>query len=221
MTGDSRGLSASGGGNDRMDGGADGGIGEEHLVGDSGSTVGDASGAGDDKILGGPGSELLVGDSNAAEDASGDGGNDFLDVGADGGFAALGDHNINDPAGGSATGSGSDRIIGGRADDLLVGDSAVVDATTTDADNDVIKGRGGNDTLFGDNVNFDADRTVGTAGGRDRLRGGAGDDTLRAGPANDRLDGGRDTDDCDGEAGHDIAVRCETVIRTERKPSRH
>ncbi|GAA2692938.1 hypothetical protein GCM10010412_084180 [Nonomuraea recticatena] len=212
MTGDSRGLSASGGGNDRMDGGADGGTGEEHLVGDSGSTAGDAAGAGDDLLLGGPGSELLIGDSNAARNASGNGGNDLLDAGTDGGFAAIGDHNINDPAGGRATGSGGDRIIGGSADDFLVGDSTVVDATVTSAGHDVISGRGGNDALFGDNTDFDVTRSVGTAGGNDLLDGGDGGDTLRAGPRNDLLDGGPGTpDDCDGEAGIDAAARCEIV----------
>ncbi|TMR20763.1 calcium-binding protein [Nonomuraea turkmeniaca] len=212
MTGDSRGRSASGGGRDRLDGGADSGTGDEHLVGDSGSTVGDAAGAGDDIILGGPGLELLIGDSNAAQNASGNGGDDLLDVGADGGFAAIGDHNINDPAGGRAIGSGNDRIIGGSADDFLVGDSAVVDATVTSAGRDVISGRAGNDSLFGDNTDFNVTMTVGTAGGNDLLDGGDGIDTLRAGPHNDYLDGGPDApDDCDGEAGVDIAARCEIV----------
>ncbi|WP_425574719.1 calcium-binding protein, partial [Nonomuraea africana] len=163
-------------------------------------------------LLGGPGSEILIGDSNAAQNASGNGGNDLLDLGTDGGFAAIGDHNINDPAGGRATGSGRDRIIGGSADDFLVGDSAVVDATVTSASHDVISGRGGNDALFGDNTDFDVTASVGTAGGNDLLDGGDGIDTLRAGPRNDFLDGGPGTpDDCDGEAGIDAATRCEIV----------
>ncbi|WP_406514209.1 hypothetical protein [Streptomyces sp. NBC_00161] len=80
------------------------------------------------------------------------------------------------------------------------------------AGNDQIDGGGGDDTLFGDNSNFDGDATAGTAGGRDRLRGQAGDDSIFAGPAGDFLDGGADTDFCDGEAGTaDAAVNCETT----------
>ncbi|WP_353962821.1 hypothetical protein [Streptomyces sp. NBC_00320] len=80
------------------------------------------------------------------------------------------------------------------------------------AGNDQIDGGGGDDTLFGDNSNFDGDATAGTAGGRDRLRGRAGDDSIFAGPADDFLDGGADTDFCDGEAGTaDAAVNCETT----------
>ncbi|MFD7284148.1 hypothetical protein ACFV80_46080, partial [Streptomyces sp. NPDC059862] len=46
--------------------------------------------------------------------------------------------------------------------------------------------------------------------GDDALFGGDGADTLRAGPRNDFLDGGPGAPDhCDGEAGIDIAIRCE------------
>ena len=80
----------------------------------------------------------------------------------------------------------------------------------TDAGDDTIKGRGGNDTLFGDNTDFFGSVTLGTAGGEDKLNGDAGDDTLRAGPADDRLHGGPNFDDCDGEAGTgDKADGCE------------
>ena len=75
----------------------------------------------------------------------------------------------------------------------------------------MIRGRGGNDTLFGDNSDFAATQTVGTVGGDDRLEGDTGDDTLFAGPANDSLDGGAHTDSCDGEDGEDTFAKCETV----------
>jgi Ca2+-binding RTX toxin-like protein len=65
--------------------------------------------------------------------------------------------------------------------------------------------------IFGDNVNFDGDTTVGTASGNDALGGGTEDDTVKAGPGNDVLDGGADTDDCDGETGIDTALRCESL----------
>ncbi|WP_323182749.1 hypothetical protein [Streptomyces sp. NBC_00347] len=153
--------------------------------------------------------DTLTGDGNALLGADGSG-DDFLDLGAEGGYFVIGDHNTFTP-GATANGAGDDRIFGGSAADLLIGDSAA--DNTSDAGKDRIEGRGGNDTLFGDNTDVDGTRTVGTAGGRDRLEGGAGDDTLRAGPGDDRLDGGQQTDDCDGEAGTgDIAVRCETVV---------
>jgi Ca2+-binding RTX toxin-like protein len=81
-----------------------------------------------------------------------------------------------------------------------------------DAGDDRVFGRGGNDTLFGDNVNVEGSATVGTVGGDDRLEGETGDDTLFAGPANDSLDGGANTDSCDGEDGIDIFLKCETVF---------
>ncbi|MEU6867704.1 hypothetical protein ABZ924_31455 [Streptomyces sp. NPDC046876] len=164
-------------------------------------------------LLSGPGTaESIVGDSEGIDGARGAGGDDIIDLGADGGIFAIGDHNIGEAQGGQATGAGNDRITGGTADDFRYGDSSVGDASQTSAGRDVIDGRGGNDYLFGDNVNFNGDTTVGTAGGRDKLKGNTGNDTIFAGPANDLLDGGADTDSCDGEAGnHDVAVRCESV----------
>ena len=124
-------------------------------------------------------------------------------------FFAVGDHNTFTP-GKTATGAGDDKIFGGSADEVLIGESSA--DTVMDAGADVISGRGGSDQLFGDNVNFDATETIGTMGGDDNLNGDVGDDTLRAGPANDALDGGANTDDCDGEAGtDDTAKRCEAL----------
>ena len=138
---------------------------------------------------------------------------DLLDLGTDSdGGIVVGDHNINDPHGGRATGAGTDRIVGSNGDDLLIADSSVADASVTVAGNDSIIGRGGNDTLFGDNVNFKGNASVGTAGGDDSLGGGDGADTLRAGPGDDFLNGGpHKGDDCDDEAGTDAASRCEIL----------
>lgn len=153
-----------------------------------------------------------MGDSSASGNVTGSGGDDVVDLGQDGGDAAIGDHNINRPTGGTATGAGSDRVTGGSGNDILVGDSSVVDALRTSARSDVVNGRGGDDTLFGDNADFDLTSSVGTAGGDDSLSGGDGADTLRGGPRNDLLDGGPGAPDrCDGEAGIDTAVRCESV----------
>lgn len=222
LTGDSRtggisGGTATGGGNDLLDGGD----GNDSMVGDSSSATADATGAGNDVLLGGSGIDAAVGDSQAPGNAIGSGGNDILDLGADGGFIAIGDHNIFDPEGGTGIGAGNDQIIGGSMgasrNEELIGDSSVPDGTTnTSAGHDVIIANAGDDRLFGDNAGFDADfnttGSVGTAGGNDVLDGGEGVDTLRAGPRNDSLDGGDGApDDCDGEAGTDTATRCEVV----------
>lgn len=71
-----------------------------------------------------------------------------------------------------------------------------------------MKGGGGGDGLYGDNLALD--RTLGDArgGGRDDVQGGPGDD---------RFDGGPDVDECDGGGGLDSYVLtqspgCETVV---------
>ena len=206
LVGDSSSDFASGDGHDRLFGGA----GDDDMTGDTVAFVGDATGGGDDVLDGGPGAEFLVGDSEAFEgDAIGHG-DDVLDLGADGGFIAIGDHDISraPPSGGSALGAGNDRITGGSGGDTLLGDSSTV-GRPSDAGDDVIDGRGGNDSVFGDNADFSVTQTFGTAGGEDRLAGDMGRDTLRAGPGDDGLDGGANTDDCDGEAGMDSVTRCE------------
>ena len=131
-------------------------------------------------ILGGPGRfDFLIGDSEGVTEASGSG-NDLLDMGADGGIVAIGDHNINAEDGGGANGAGNDRIIGGNNPfEFLYGDSSVPDAGVTFAGDDSINGRGGDDTIFGDNVNFNGDTSVGTAGGNDSLQAGDGADLVR------------------------------------------
>jgi RTX calcium-binding nonapeptide repeat (4 copies) len=185
------------------------------VTGDSLAFVGDAAGAGDDVVDTGPGAfDNVVGDSNAAGTASGDNGYDTPNLGVDGGFLVVGDHNNRrlPPSRCCAIGAGDDRITGGSTNDLLIGDNSAT-GPTTDAGDDLLRGRDGNDGLFGDNADFNASGTfsTGVVGGEDRLDGDAGDDTLRAGPDDDRLDGGLDTDDCDGEAGTDAAVACEIV----------
>ena len=134
-------------------------------------------------------------------------------MGADGGIVAIGDHNINAEDGGPANGAGNDTIIGGdNPFEFLYGDSSVPDASVTFAGNDSVRGRGGDDTIFGDNVNFNGDASVGTAGGNDSLDAGDGADFVRGGPRNDFLDGGAGSpDDCDGEAGNDHASGCEVL----------
>ncbi|MFI9255273.1 calcium-binding protein [Streptomyces sp. NPDC053069] len=224
ITGDVEALAgnAIGGGNDHLYGG-DGG---DFMVGDSFAHSGDAEGAGDDVLMGGPGQDELIGDCLSSRNARGSGGDDFLDVGTGGGEAATGDHVVNSPRGGTASGSGNDRIFGSDGfsggpgfDDTLVGDSVVPHIPPT-AGNDVISGRGGDDLVFGDNANLPRptevypSRTIGTAGGDDDMSGADGVDTLRAGPGNDSLNGGPDAPDyCNGEAGTDRATECEILRR--------
>jgi hypothetical protein len=179
------------------------------MIGDSHSTgaVGDVVGAGNDVLRGESGLDLLVGDSEG-RNASGSGGNDFLDLGADGGFFAVGDHGTF----GNATGAGNDVIVGGSAGEALVGDNSPgFGQAATGAGNDKIVGNGGDDILFGDS-SADIATTLGPDGGNDFLDGGEGVDALLAGPANDSLDGGPGSPDfCDGEAGVDTATHCEAV----------
>jgi Ca2+-binding RTX toxin-like protein len=101
-------------------------------------------------------------------------------------------------------------ISGGSTDDALAGYRST-GGTVTEAGADVIEGRGGNDTVFGDNINFEGTATIGTVGGQDRLMGDTGNDTLFGGPANDSLDGGANTDSCNGEDGTDTFAKCELV----------
>ena len=113
MQGDSitlGGGNATGGGNDYLNGGD----GDDGPIGDSVAPFeGTATGAGNDVILGGPGRfDFLIGDSEGVAGASGSG-NNVLDMGADGGIVAIGDHNINAEDGGPARGAGNDTIIGG------------------------------------------------------------------------------------------------------------
>jgi RTX calcium-binding nonapeptide repeat (4 copies) len=164
------------------------------------------SGAGNDSLQGGLGIDGLIGDSEGVA-ASGDGGNDVLDLGLDGGAYAIGDH----AAPGSTNGAGNDRIEGGSAGDLLIGDSIAGSANA--AGNDTLRGRGGDDLLLGDNVDFFTLATIGTTGGNDSLDGGDGADALIAGPANDSLDGGSGVPDfCNGEAGTDNGANCEVLV---------
>lgn len=72
----------------------------------------------------------------------------------------------------------------------------------------MIYGRGGNDLLFGDNIDQNS-RSVPGVGGIDAIDGGAGDDILRGGPNADFLNGSTGRDDCDGEQGTDVEINCE------------
>jgi len=92
-------------------------------------------------------------------------------------------------------------VLGGRGDDVLIGNDAFVNALAGLGGNDILVGGGGEiDILFGDRGNDDL---IGGPGvdildggrGNDRLRGGAGEDELTGGPGRDVLAGGSGSDD--------------------------
>ncbi len=161
---------------------ADGGTGDDTIIGAYGNDVfnggdGDDSifggggtdyitgGAGDDTINGGTGSDYIFG-GDGDDYLTGAGGHDQIDGGT-------GDDNIDG-------GLGNDYILGGDGDDLLFGYDG----------NDTIEGGAGNDQCWGEN-------------GHDLILGGDGDDDLVGGPGNDTLLGGPGTDLLKGNAGND------------------
>lgn len=97
--------------------------------------------------------------------------------------------------------NGSDRLVGGRGRDRLIG---------LDGDDDLIGGMG-NDTLVGGNGHDDLfggdgnDILMG-GNGHDDLFGGRGNDVLRGGHGNDDLIGGLGRDTLIGGAGRDTFV---------------
>ena len=92
---------------------------------------------------------------------SGDGGDDVIDLGPDGGLFAAGDHNTDQP-GVSVTGAGNDEITGGPRSEFLIGDSFA--DVPSDAGDDEIEGGGGADFIFGDNTDFFGTGSIFTRG---------------------------------------------------------
>ena len=139
------------------------------MTGDSFARTGSATGAGDDRISAGLGAEGAFGDSNgcwlvaAGCTVSGDGGDDVIDRGPDGGLFAAGDHNTDQP-GVSVTGAGNDEVTGGTRSEFLIGDSFA--DIPSEAGDDRIEGGGGNDSIFGDNTDFFGNGSILTVGGR-------------------------------------------------------
>jgi len=121
-------------------------------------------------------------------------------------------------------GDGSDNLIGGRLNDLLVGDAGNDVMLSGDGDNtmyggtgnDWMSARGGRDVLVGQNGNDSlhggsgADVLIGDdlndllAIGNDRMAGGEGDDLLVGGLGNDILSGGFGDDVLIGNEGNDL-----------------
>ena len=229
------GFSGNTGGDDELNGGegddylqggpgADvlqGGPGNDSIVGDSfepGIEGGDDEldgGDGDDQLAGGPGADVLKGGAGT-DDAT----YSTSDAGvvvrlhnavARGGYAE-GDTFANmetveytDADGNTQSVQVPDieNLRGSQHDDILAGDIR----------DNVIRGRGGNDTLYGgpDGGNDelhgdDGDDKVYGGKGNDDLYGNAGTDTIYGGPGNDNLLGGPGADTLIGGDGHDGAA---------------
>jgi hypothetical protein len=88
---------------------------------------------------------------------------------------------------------GAVRIIGGAGQNMASGDGAA-QYIVLGADDDIIHGGGGNDT-------------VGSKGGNDQLYGDAGDDIVFGGAGNDLLSGGSGSDRLNGGTGFDVALQ--------------
>ena len=158
-------------------------------------------GLGNDKLRGGGGNDLLKGQEGNDELFGGDG-SDTLDGGQgtdyqDGGDGAdTIDYSLRNsavyvdlegdaddgPAGENDTVLTIEHILGGRGNDILIGD-ALPNFIRGNGGDDTIAGRSNNDTLKGD-------------AGRDKLYGDAGNDFLDAldGIIDFIIDGGQDTD---------------------------
>lgn len=98
---------------------------------------------------------------------------------------------------------GGDDLLSGRGgDDTLTGDAGTANGGTVTGGNDDLRGGAGNDRLFGDVETVTGGAIV--TGGKDTLDGGAGKDTLSGGGGNDRLIGGGQNDVLAGEDGKDV-----------------
>ena len=195
-----RSIIFGGGGTDTVTGGTAADL----LFGGSGNDS-VSGGAGADRIFGDAGDDTLVG-GTGNDSLAGGGGTDRAVI-ADNALAAAGDLErtievaaIGDGSGVTVTQVGSGEVDTLFADveeasfdDVLFSLQRLDDTADTAAaqtTNDLIVGRGGNDTLDGGD-------------GTDFLRGDAGDDSLSGGAGNDTLAGNAGDDTLSGGAGND------------------
>ncbi|WP_413431152.1 beta-propeller fold lactonase family protein [Crateriforma spongiae] len=106
--------------------------------------------------------------------------------------------------------NGVTEIIGGRGNDVLVGDEFSNDIRGGKGD-DLLSGRGGNDRLLGDRgddelLGWQGDDVLDGGQGDDVLRGDEDDDVLRGGSGDDTLIGGPGSDTASGGLGDDTFV---------------
>jgi Ca2+-binding RTX toxin-like protein len=155
------------------------------------------AGGGSDTITGIDGNDILRGEGGA-DTLLGGIGDDTLDGGIGTDTASFSGSSVGISAsllGGSATGDGSDTLLGIES---LLG-SSLNDELTGSASNNTLNGAGGADTLSGQE-------------GADTLTGAGGNDTLdsRDGvEGNDSLNGGVGTDTCTTDATEKSILNCE------------
>ncbi|MDQ8731417.1 glycerophosphodiester phosphodiesterase family protein [Bradyrhizobium sp. LHD-71] len=193
-------------GDDEVDGGAgndtlDGGEGDDLLDGGAGGDV-LKGGEGDDELIGGSGSDILIGGA----------GDDLIDGGEGIDTVDYSDDSVGivvDLAAGEANGDdigedeliGVENVIGGSADDILIGDDAA-NHLDGGAGNDTLKGGAGDDTLWGGEGNDVLDG----GSGDDAVYGGLGNDTIKAGSGDDQIDAGQGNDVLDAGSGDDVVL---------------
>jgi Ca2+-binding RTX toxin-like protein len=169
-------LVFGGDGNDRLDGS----FGNDTLRG----------GAGDDTLLAGWDSDLFDGGSGL---------DTYQIAGTEvEGFA----FDINLVTGSDTFGntySSIETVLGGTADDTVIGTDTTAELLDGGAGNDRLFGGGGNDSLSGGSGNDLLDGGT----GNDLLDGGLGNDSLTGGDGNDALFGGAGNDTLDGGIGDD------------------
>ena len=186
----------------------DGASGADTIRGGSGAdTI--LGGTGDDTLNGGVGSDLILGEEGndtISGDKGLDGiipgpGNDFVDGGPALDIVSYEDADLPVTVNleqGTATGWGTDTlvsftsVIGGPADDLIIGDASA----------NIIGGGLGDDEIRG-------------GAGDDTFYGHGGDDLLVGGPGDDDIDGGADIDAAYGWAGTDNCINAETMVSCE------
>lgn len=174
----------------------------------------DDGGSGPNVIFGTDRNDVLSG-GDGVDEIYGLGGNDFLRGGADADILDGGEgfdtvhydgstagvtidltadvDGIQAASGGDAEGdvlSGFERVFGSAFSDVLSGN----------AEDNLLRGKGGNDVLFGG----DGDDTLRGDNGRDFIFGGDGDDLVLGGNGNDKLFGQNDNDEIRGGGGKDM-----------------
>jgi Ca2+-binding RTX toxin-like protein len=162
-----------------------GGAGDDRLEGGDGSDDLDG-GDGDDTLVGGVGADRLIGGAgNDTADYSGETEVVYVRL-----YDGVTDYNGRFAGARGDALSSIENLIGGSADDYLLGDAGT-NRLTGGLGNDYLDGKGGDDVLLG-------------GAGRDRLIGGTGDDRLYGVEGNDVLIGGAGDDALYGYLGDDV-----------------
>lgn len=195
----------AGNGHDTVDGGG----GDDDIFGQNGNDL-LMGGAGDDVLSGGPGNDTIHGGPGVDSIFAG-AGDDVIHVDTDDVYeymwshlASFNQNYVGGPGYDTMIVHGSEGVSFENLSAMLIeaffgseGDDSV-DFWGDNAN--LMRGRGGNDTLSGDWGN---DTIFGDAGA-DSLLGGEGDDHIKGGAANDTIDGGPGNDFIHGQNGVDL-----------------